>query len=506
MNKYFIQIISSKRIYLSSKYFLLSLLLLPATIFSQENKKVFTLQDVMSLAREQSRDAFAARHRFRASYWEFRTFKTQYLPMLKLNSTLPSLSRSIIKYTTQEGKDIFVQQSVSSYSMEMSLNKIIGFTGGQIYIKSGLQRLDNLSDSTYSTFLSNPVTIGLSQPILAFNPYRWDNKIQPIKYEQAKKQYLEDVEQINISAINNFFDLLQASLSLKIARINEANYDTLYKIARGRYNLGKIAENELLQLELSFLRAKSDAESAQLTYQVNASKLKTFLRLPENTELELLLPSGVRELKVELQKAVAEAMNNRADIMAFERTLLEAESQVHKARLDNRFNANLYAEYGLTQSAKDLDNVYKDPQEGQMLAFGIQIPILDWGLARGRIKMAESNRDLVTTTIEQQKIEFEQDIYLKVMQFNMQQNQLNLAAKADTVSQKRYFVTKQRYLIGKIDITDLNIAQSETDNAQLGFISALRSFWRSYFELRKLTLYDFMNGQKIDVDYKTIYK
>ncbi len=426
--------------------------------------------------------------------------------MLKLNSTLPSLSRSIIKYTTEEGKDIFIQQSSASYSMEMSLNKIIGFTGGQIYIKSGLERLDNLSDSTYSTFLSNPVTIGLSQPILAFNPYRWDNKIQPVKYEEAKKQYLEDVEQINITAIDNFFDLLQASLSLKIARINQANYDTLYKIAQGRYNLGKIAENELLQLELSYLEAKANAESAQLTYQVNALKLKTFLRLPDNVDLDLLLPGGARELTVDVQKAVSEALSNRSDVMGFERLLLEAESQVHKARLENRFNANLYAEYGLTQSARELENVYTDPQEGQMVAFGIQIPILDWGLARGKIKMAESNRDLVNTSVEQQKIEFEQNIYLKVMQFNMQQNQLNLAAKADTVSQKRYFVTKQRYLIGKIDITDLNIAQSETDNAQLGYISALRTFWRSYYELRKLTLFDFVKGQKIEVDYKTVYR
>lgn len=460
----------------------------------------------MSIARDQSLDAISAKHRFRSSYWEFRTFRTQYLPMLKLNSTAPSLSKSIIKYTTVEGTDIFVQQSVASYSSELSLNKIIGFTGGQVYVKTGLERLDNFSDSTYSTFMSNPVTIGLSQPILAFNPYRWDNKIQPVKYEEAKRRYLEDVEQINITAINNFFDLMQAQLSLRIAEINQANYDTLYRIAQGRYNLGKIAENELLQLELSFLRAKSDAESAQLSYQMNISKLKSFLRLPENTEIELLLPSGVRELKVDLQKAMGEAKSNRSDVFAFERSMLEAESEVHRARLENRFNANLYAEYGLTQSAKDLETVYKDPQEGEMLAFGIQIPILDWGLARGKIKMAESNRELVRTSIEQQKIVFDQDIFLKVMQFNMQQNQLNLAAKADTVSQKRYFVTKQRYLIGKIDITDLNIAQTETDNAQLGYVSALRSFWRSYFELRKMTLFDFMEGKKIEVDFKSIYK
>ena len=144
--------------------------------------------------------------------------------------------------------------------------------------------------------------------------------------------------------------------------------------------------------------------------------------------------------------------------------------------------------------------------EEQVVSFGIQIPILDWGLARGKIKMAESNEELIRTTIDQQKVEFEQDIFLKVMQFNMQGNQLALAAKADTVSQKRYFVTKQRYLIGKIEITNLNIAQSETDNAQMGYISALRNYWRSYYELRKLTLYDFRKNKPLEVDFDKVTK
>jgi outer membrane protein TolC len=183
---------------------------------------------------------------------------------------------------------------------------------------------------------------------------------------------------------------------------------------------------------------------------------------------------------------------------------LEAESQVQQARLENRFNANLYAEYGLTQSTADFDKVYADPQDEQMVSFGISIPILDWGLARGKIKMAQSNRELVKTTVEQQQIDFDQEVFLKVMQYNMQQNQLAIAAKADTVAQKRYYVTKQRYLIGKIDITDLNIAQTETDGAQLGYISTLRSYWKNFYEMRKLTLFDFVENKKIEVDFNEL--
>ena len=56
---------------------------------------------------------------------------------------------------------------------------------------------------------------------------------------------------------------------------------------------------------------------------------------------------------------------------------------------------------------------------------------------------------------------------------------------------ERYNVAQNRYLIGKIDITNLNIALTEKDDAKRSYIEALKSFWTAYFELRRLTLYDF---------------
>ena len=340
--------------------------------------------------------------------------------------------------------------------------------------------------------------------MLAYNPYRWDNKIEPLKYKEAKQKFLEEREQVSISAITFFFDQLQSTISMKIAETNQANYDTLYKIAKGRYNLGKIAENELLQLELSFLQARAQVDNAKLELEMNTFKLKSFLRISEKTDLTLFPPAGFLSTKADLPKALIEARANRADTYSYDRKMKEAESQVMQAKLQNRFNANLFVQYGLTATAADYSDVYKDPQEGQLLSFGIQIPILDWGQAKGKIRMAESNRELVQTTVEQQEIDFEQEVFLKVMQFNMQQNQVNIAAKADTVAQKRFYVTKQRYLIGKIDITDLNIAQTESDNARLSYISALRTLWRSYYELRRLTLYDFAIDKPIDFNFSSV--
>lgn len=467
------------------------------------NVRMLSLADVVEIAKRQSPDALSAQHRFRSSYWQFRNYKAGFMPMLTLDGTLPSLSRSIEKITTPEG-DIFSERNLASYSAGLSLTKNIGLTGGQIFINSDLQRIDLFKDSVLTSYLSSPLNIGISQPLFNYNPFKWAKKVEPLRYNEAERRYLEDMEQVSINASSLFFNLLDAQIRLKIQQLNLANNDTLYQIARGRFNIGTIAENELLQIELSLLNARSAVENATLEVQMKTFSLKSFLRLPDEMSIDLIAPPGPEAPVIDAQLAVSEARENRSDALAFERRMIVAESAVNKAKTENRFNANLYAVYGLTQSTSDFAGVYKNPQDQQRLVLGLQIPILDWGLTRGKIKLAESDRDLERTAVQQQMIDFDQEIFLKVMQFNMQRNQLAIAAKSDTVAVKRYEVTKQRYLIGKIGIIDLNLAQTEKDNAQQGYISALSSYWRSYYELRKLTLYDFVAGRRILFNFEDV--
>jgi hypothetical protein len=41
-------------------------------------------------------------------------------------------------------------------------------------------------------------------------------------------------------------------------------------------------------------------------------------------------------------------------------------------------------------------------------------------------------------------------------------------------------VAQNRYFIGKIDITNLNIALREKDDARRSYLQALKSFWTAY--------------------------
>jgi outer membrane protein TolC len=92
------------------------------------------------------------------------------------------------------------------------------------------------------------------------------------------------------------------------------------------------------------------------------------------------------------------------------------------------------------------------------------------------------------------------------MKFNLQDDQVDIKEQAENTAQKRYDITKKRFLVGKVDVLDLNVASKEKDVAKRNYISALRSFWTDYYQIRKTTLYDFIEQHPIKTEYEKLIK
>jgi len=463
------------------------------------------MDEVLQLARDQSPMAILAKHRFRGSYWEFRTHKAKFRPGLTLDATLPDLTRSIDKITLDDGTDAFVERSLANSSLGVSLMQNIAPTGGSIFMQSSLDRVDRLGSDSRS-YLTTPVSIGFRQPIKEHNSFRWEKKIEPLKYEAARKDYIESIENVNQTGVRYFFDLSLAQANLRIAELNYSNTDTLYRIAQGRYNIGTIAENELLEMELAFLNAGTALNEAKIQLEMNKFKLRSFLGYNESVDIELIIPAEIPELDVDVNLALSEARANSPTIIDMKRQLLEADKDVAQARSEKGLQASLFASYGLTQQAANLSDAYRNTQDQERLRVGLEVPIVDWGLGRGNYRMAQSNQEVIKTNVQQAEIDFDQEVMLQVMQFNLQDDQLRIAAKADTIAQLRYNVTKERFYIGRIDVLELNIAQREKDDAARNYLSALHNYWSYFYNIRRLTLYNFQTMTPLREDFEALIR
>ena len=474
--------------------FILFIFILTGNI-SQAQREL-SLNDVIAEAKIKSIRSKQIENRFQNSYWRNFSYKKQFLPSLVFEGTLPQLQRSISSVTQPDGTESFVNRNVFSSSANLRINQVVPLIGGNFFVGTGLDNI-RLSGNA-NTYLSRPIEFGYSQNLFGFNQYKWDKKIEPLFFNEAQLLKTEEIEQLSKESVNKYFDLLRSQLSLQNAENNFLNNDTIYKIGKGRYSYGKIAENELLQLELSLLNSEISFEKEKVNFELNRQRLATFLGYASTEIIELKLDSMIPDFEINYTEALKHAYQLNSALIQQERDIFEAEMNVARVKSSNRFSLDLTATFGLSQTANTISEAYISPQNQEFVSLGVRAPLIQWGLGKGRIRQAKTNAELVKSTIEQEKIDFDQEIFVTVANFNLNIKQLSVSKRANEVAGKRFFVSKQRYLLGKTLITDLQIAQQEKDRALINYINAYRSFWVSYYDVRKLTHYDFEKNMVIN--------
>lgn len=475
--------------------------LLTITIFSQEqliSQQEISLEEAIEIAQKNSPDYKALLNQNQASYWRYRRFKAGFLPQLRFDATLPQYRNSINRILLDDGSDGFRRTNQIRFDGTLSLNQNIGLTGGTVSVSSQFERVDLSEPFEATNFAVIPFSLNYSQNSLFYNDFKWQKRIEPLIYEEAKREFIETMEQISFNTSRRYFALLKAQIQSKIAKSNFSNQDTLFQISKGRFKMGKIAENDLLQIELSVLNSENDVITNEINFKRSSQNLSRYLVL-DTEDILLSTPEELTLFDVTVEKALEEAKSNRKAVIEFRRRRLQAERDVADVRGNNRIQMSLRANFGISQQGNEFNNLFNDYNQQQNVTLSLGIPILDWGVSKSRRKLVEANKDLVDTNLDIQEQEFEQEIYLHVLNWQNQRNFLNTAKKAQEIALKRYEIAKKRFVLGKINITDLNIALQEQDRSVLQYLNSLEKFWTDYYTLRQLTLFDFIKNRKIEV-------
>ena len=174
-----------------------------------------------------------------------------------------------------------------------------------------------------------------------------------------------------------------------------------------------------------------------------------------------------------------------------------AKRRATEARLANGFGASIQAKYGMNQTSDLFGLAYASPLPRQTLQLQVSMPVFQWGGGRADVEAARADQARIASASRARREQLEEDARYAALQLTQSQRMLLIAAKADTVAQKRFEVAKNRYVIGKIGVSDLYIAQNEKDQALEAYVQALRGYWTNYYRLRRVTLYDFFEKAEL---------
>ena len=464
-----------------------------------------TLEEAILTARANSVDAAVALNELRTAYWSYRTYRADLLPEINFNATVPSYRKSYSAYQHEDGSYSFVRNNYMQMTGEVSIAQNIWFTGGTLSLNTSLDFLKQLENPKYNRFMSIPVALTLSQPIFGVNTIKWNRRIEPVRYAEAKAAFVSAPENVALTAINHYFSLLMAKENVNIAAQNLENATKLYEVAKAKRDMGQISKNDLLQLELNLLNAKSKYTDCEISYRSNMFQLRAFLDIQEDVTLEPVVPDLIPYTLVSYTDVLEKAHANNSFSKNIRRRQLEADYEVAKAK-GNQREIMLFAQIGYTGTADKFGPAYDRLKDNQIVEVGFKIPIVDWGKRRGKVKVSESNRDVVRSRLRKEQMDFDQDIFILVERFNNQQRQLDISLRADTIAQRRYDTNVETFRIGKISTLDLNDSQTSKDESRQAYINQLYLYWNYYYQLRSVALWDFVSNKGIDADIEAILK
>ena len=465
---------------------LLVLLQLPAPA----QTAALTLAEVVAQAINHSAAGQQAVTTRETNYWAWRGYQATYRPQLGLTGTVPNFNRVITPVVQPDGTTSFESVRINNSELGLTLSQNLGLTGGQMYFGSVVQRFDDFNGGQ-RRYNNQPFTIGITQPLGQFNGLRWARRIEPLRFQESQRQFVEERETIAQRVTELYFDVLLQQVNAGVARQNAQATAELLRIGQERYRLGRLSQSDVLQLELNVLDAHQAQTQAQLDAQNAAVDLQAYTGLPGTEAPALAVPAPAPQPAVLPAVALAQARQNRSATLAFRRRLLLAERDVAQARGTTGFQAVLTANLGYVNQAENLGNTYLNLQNQQQVRLAFSLPLVDWGRRQAIIKTAELNRDQTRRNVAQETLSFEQTVLAQASQVAALGEQLALAGRADSLAQRRYDIARATYLLGRISLTDLTLASAAKDGARRGYIFALRACWVAFYRLRALTLYDF---------------
>lgn len=479
-----------------------------------------SIQEAISMAEEQSIEAFRNKNTYLADYWKYKNYKALFLPSLNFNANLVDYQQGNTREFNRltNSYDYVARQDLTT-AIGLNIAQNIPLTGGTLKLNYDIDRLDNFGDNSYYQFSSTPFRISYKQTVFGYNAFKWLNKTSPLEFEKAKKEYLYNTEQMHRLVVQYFFNLAQAQNNKAIAKQKHENAQYRYQMGQKKYELGIMKKVDVLDLEVSLRNAEVQYNQANIYEQRALMTLNSNLKLPPNTPIELVFDYNVPKVILNENNILERAITNNPEMIDYKLDVLYAESLLEKAKREKGLAFDLVAGYGLSKidggynatSASfnngNINAMFRPPFDRYSQAtIGINMPIVDWGRRRGTYKIRKAEYEISESEYEQDLANFKQQILIMVRQFNLLPQNIEAAAIADQAAQESYTIYDKYFKKGEAELINLINSINQRDNARRDYLNTLYDYWYSYYDMRVYTLYDFIEGRDLEADFDKLVK
>lgn len=457
--------------------------------------KVLTLNEALKIAEQQSPQLIQSRLSLKQSEESLNAqnaaMKSKF--SLTLNPFSYSKNRSFQEYNS----DWYTSETKSS-SGTFTISQPLKWSDGTISLNNRLnwqESSSDIADNKKNQRFTNNVYIQLDQPLFTYNKTKMQLRELELSYENTKLSYA--IQQLNIekSVTQDFYGVYQNQKDLKIAKDEYKNQEANYEIVKNKVEAGLIAKEELFQAEVNFASSKSTLYNKEIALENSKDAFKQMLGMDLNEDFVILADIAVNQIKVDMQKAIEYAMQQRMELRQKEITLEKALFSLIQTKAQNEFKGSISAKVGILGENRKFGEIYNNPQDNQNISLSLNIPVWDWGEKKARIKATEASIESTRLTNAEERKSIVLNVRKVCRNLPNLINQIEIARQNEKNAIRTYELNVEKYKNGSITGMDLQQFQNQLTQKKQALTTALIQYKMELLNLKIQTLWDFESNK-----------
>ncbi|MCJ8153289.1 TolC family protein [Chryseobacterium sp. SSA4.19] len=406
------------------------------------------------------------------------------LPNVNLDFSLP-YQRSISDVTQPDGTIKFLERNFLNSYATLNTSQVLAFTGGTINLSNSINYSRDFNNN-YTNFSSNWVNFSYRQPINGYNSYKWDRKINKLVEKKDSVDYLKNKIKIRYEVAKAYIDAENAQLKsfLLIENIKKSK-SILHEISE-KFKHGRAIKTDVIQMELNVSRLQG-------YLKVNAIECSNlFNQLERVSGIEFqdsIVLKSVEEIEYSLDKEeLIGKLESNGFGLEWAINELKAEANYNKIKKEGSISLNLQAGIGINSSANEITDLFHTPLQTQFLTLGIKIPILDWGVSKDKVTIAQIERENLKLKKEEDEEEHIKSIEELISYYLNVKSQIEVLKHQIILSDKLTADYKDLLLLGRITSSEFNNQLYENINLTVDYEKNKNNLYLLKFRIEELNL------------------
>ena len=325
--------------------------------------------------------------------------------------------------------------------------------------------------STVGPFNTFDARVEVSADLLDVSALRGLQSARSLSRAAAAQKSLAE-EQVAAAAALSYVEAVRSEKALEAAQAGVRLARELDHQAKDQRHAGAASgvdvarsETRAAEEDLRFLQAQSDADEAH-------TRLKRVAGIPLSQPVELTDPlSSSDQPAPPLDRAVAEALSKRPELLVAQARLDAARSALSAARWSRAPVLSVAGDYGLSGNEPDRESL----PTGKIGA-GIGLPIFTSGRVMGRVREAEAQRRSAEARLSDLRTQVEEDVRLAEDRLRTAAQRVKTADQAVKLAERELEMARDRFAAGAASNVELVEAQTALARVQDEAVAALAGY------------------------------